>query len=146
MKDQCYETEVCFSQSSLVLCGCQCPCGSRNDGKIACVHTFVPMLQMSYLLLDGFLEHAICEIAARWQTAPPEIDKDERVCGTLAHLMCLVDAKKYFALMNSMKAVSQMLDSFHVGTKRPQAMPVPPPFDQIYQPIRFECSGRAPGW
>ena len=136
MKDQSYNTKVCFSLNSLISCGCQCPCGSRNDGKIACVHTFVPMLQMSHLLLDGWIEHILCELAARWHTTPPQIDNDEEVRGALSRLMCLVNATKYCKLVNTENTVSKFMYTFRVGTEQPKAMPLPPPYDTVYGPIR----------
>ena len=141
MKDQSYNTKVCFSLNSLISCGCQCPCGSRNDGKIACVHTFVPMLQMSHLLLDGWTEHILCELAARWHTVPPQNDNDEEVRGALSRLMCLVDATKYCKLVNTEKTVSKLLYTFRVGTEQPKAMPQPPPHNTVYRPIRQENFG-----
>jgi len=138
MKDQSYNTKVCFSLNSLISCGCQCPCGSRNDGMIACVHTFVPMLQMSHLLLDGWIEHILCELAARWHTTPPQMDNDEEVRGALSRLMCLVDATKYCKLVNTENTVSKLLYTFRVGTEQPKAMPLPPPYDTVYRPIRQE--------
>ena len=93
------------------------------------------MLQMSYFLKDGFIQHSLCEIAAWWESALSQMNSDKAVCNALAHLMCAVDAEKYCHLIKANKSVSTMLRDFCVGTDRPKAIPEPPPYNQVYLPL-----------
>ena len=119
MKADFYKTKVCFSVDDLLCCGCECRSGSAGEEKNVCVHTPSAIQMLALLLLDGLVEHALCELAVRWKAPGPTFSTeqiDDLRCD-LFRLMSITDATKYCGMVDRSKSVSELLSDFTVGTE-----------------------------
>jgi len=65
MKKHDYATRVAFSANQLLCCKCNCPSGSENGNRHACVHSLAKLYQLVLLLYEGLAENILIELRVR---------------------------------------------------------------------------------
>jgi len=133
-----------LSENELVSCSCECKTGSEEDEKVTCVHTVGDALDFAHFCLDGFVEHLLYELSARWPISPSFGDKESQIREDLYRLMSIVNPTKYAGQIDNSKSVADLLTDYSVGTERPKGIPRPPPHDTVFKPLRtYTCSNPA---
>jgi hypothetical protein len=127
MKSESYKVECAFGHQKFIAAVCQCKAGCRNDSsqklgseRIVCTHSFVPMVQLSQLLLMHLAEDVLLELRIRLMIDESEFrtslsaDRTERFRLSIEQLMTA--AKKESKHLDPQQTFSQWLADFSVGT------------------------------
>jgi hypothetical protein len=138
MKTDQYRSRVCFSDKNLVSNSCECKSGSLGGEKVVCVHTPSVIARFAHLLLDGFIEHALCELSARWKAPGPQFDADIqcKIVLDLCRMMSIVKAEKWSGMIDQNLSIPAVLKDITVGTENAKAAPTPPPLNHLFVPLR----------
>ena len=58
MKNESYTTETITTANDILISKCTCKLGGIGDERVICVHSLVPLYQLTLLLTGGYLaEH-----------------------------------------------------------------------------------------
>jgi hypothetical protein len=138
MKNDDYSTRVAISLDGLVACACSCKVGSYGDQRVACVHSPAKILQFAHLCLDGFVKHALVELAARWSSVPKSFDSDtkQQLTTNFRQLMGVVKPDEYCRMPSDNETLESLLHNIAVGTEVCKKSLGPPPSDHVYKPLR----------
>ena len=67
MKNDSYTTEIAATKDNILISMCTCKAGGTNEEKVICVHSLVPLYQLTLLLTGGHMaEHLLVEFTNRW--------------------------------------------------------------------------------
>ena len=122
MKGCTYCTNVAFTATKLLCCGCSCEIGARNDERITCVHNLPLILKMSLLLMDGLAENLLLELSALMVKSPEKCTLIKT--GSIINLM-FAAGEEVLDGMEEMK-IQDLLNTFAVGTEKRKRSPGAP--------------------
>lgn len=69
MKQKEYNVKVCFSETKLISCSCDCDAGGDarfKDSGVVCVYTLSLVYQFYILMCEGLAQHFLIELSNRW--------------------------------------------------------------------------------
>jgi len=73
MRKSVYNTEVAFTKSDLLACGCSCRCGSEKEECVLDVHPLALVYELVLLLFEGLAQNILVELCSRLRSEDPAV-------------------------------------------------------------------------
>ena len=123
MKGDVYDGWTVITIDSLLCAECDCKSGSKEDDKVACVHTLARAYLLSILLCEDLAEHILVELCSYVSSGDVErnVWNDDEIASMKKSMIVLAEATGNMELSDAMSkqtTIHAMLESFQTGTQK----------------------------
>jgi hypothetical protein len=131
MKQNVYNTSICFNENTIIACLCDCKSGCEGNGRIVCVHTLPIMYQITLLLSDELAHDILVEYSNQWRTLHDTDFIKENKDEIKRTVLLLMSACQHYDKNDDKLKLDVLLDNFLVGTSKGQHQRLPADYSQL---------------
>ena len=119
MKQDSYTTEAVSTNQNLLISKCTCKAGGSGNEKVVCVHSLVPLYQLTLLITSGHLaEHILVEFTNMWGNCPDSTiscEKLQTLKKSLLHLIIATGVYEWVDTNDKGMSIQQLMQRYNVG-------------------------------